>query len=155
MRILLIEDDYQYSEEVRLDLSELMDAGGPLKIDVITNEREFREQFNRLADCGYDLAIVNIMVKWERPNAEKKRPDEDVLTGGYYRAGFRCLDLLRRDPRTARLNVVVHSNLDAVFMKEFIENYINEYTKFVKKSGTAEDLLSIVRSWTPETLPRG
>lgn len=153
-KILLIEDDFLYSEELKFDLTDYFaGASIALRIDVISTEREFSERFEEIAKTNYDLIIVDVMVKWEGREREKKRPDSNVLEGGYYRAGFRCIDRLRADTRSAETKILVHSNLDKRFMGDFQEKHENECTRFVPKSGSPEPLLDVLRQWIPVKAP--
>jgi DNA-binding NarL/FixJ family response regulator len=154
MNILLIEDDYNYFQELKSDLENDPEiARNGVQIVLIETERMFGEDFEKIAKAEYDFAIVDVMVKWEGRDSDRKRPSPDVLQGGYYRAGFRCLQTLRDDPRTSKLRVVVHSNLDERYMGDLRKEHTNPYTKFVPKSGSPEPLLDAVRSWIVEPNP--
>jgi CheY-like chemotaxis protein len=154
MKILVIEDDYPYFAELKNDLEhdrEISREG--LEIVSIESERQFRESFEDIARAGFDFAIVDVMVKWEGREPDHKRPPKEVLEDGYYSAGFRCLQMLRDDPRTKALRVILHSNLDEPHMGELRNNYANDYTKYVAKSGSAEDLLKVLHSWKLADVP--
>jgi CheY-like chemotaxis protein len=147
MKILIVEDDYTYFADLKLDLEGDREfARRGLKVILVESEREFGEKFEDIAEAQYDFAIIDVMVKWEGRETNRKRPDEEVLKGGYYRAGFRCLKKLRADPRTSSLRVVVHSNLDEQHMGE-LASQLNKYTRFIPKSGSSEDLFKVLRSW--------
>ena len=162
MRILVIEDDYEYFAVLRDDLetdSEL--SKHSLDIMSIESEREFLDRFEEIAEGAFDFVIMDVMVKYEGREPDQRRPSHEVLKGGYYRSGFRCLEKLRQDPRTRHLRVVVHSNLDEQHMGKLREQHKNDETQFVPKSGSSADaesakdsLLAVLHSWTAAPAPR-
>jgi CheY-like chemotaxis protein len=150
MKILLIEDDNLYSDELTADLKEdqVISEGG-LTVDLVSTERDFRDRFDTLAKANYDFVIIDVMVAWERARPDRRKPDPDVLEGGIYRAGFRCVDMLRRDRRTQDIPIVVHTNFqEGRPALELREKYESPLTKFVPKSGDKEPLLASIREWS-------
>ena len=148
MKILLIEDDNLYSDELETDLKADRAISESIpRIDLVSSEREFRERFEEIAEANYDFAIIDMMVLWERSRPDRKKPPQDVLDGGIYRAGFRCMDWLRKDSRTKDLPIVIHTNFSDREVPDLQKKYQGPLTRFLPKSGEKEPLLTLLREW--------
>jgi len=74
-------------------------------------ESDFRSGFNVIAENPPFLFLVDVMFPWTRPSAEMPSIPNDVVHGGVYRAGFRCLHQVSEDARTSQVPALVHSVL--------------------------------------------
>jgi CheY-like chemotaxis protein len=107
MKILLIEDDYYFG----VDIVESLEAALPVlqgSFETIRTEQEFRERFSSSEPLIYDFIILDIMLRWGDQSTEP----EDVVRGGYFQAGIRCLKVIRETPATRNVPVIIHSARD-------------------------------------------
>jgi DNA-binding response OmpR family regulator len=108
MKILLIEDDYWFGREI----IESLEAELPVlrgAFETISAEKEFRERFSSSQPLNYDCIILDIMLQWGDPSSQP----EDVVKGGYFQAGVRCLKVIREAPATQHVPVIIHSARDS------------------------------------------
>lgn len=135
MKALIIEDDFLFVDVIRKNLET---AVPDLRraIDVIKTERQFREVFDSTAKLDYGLIVLDIMVQWDALGAGSV-PAEDAWQEGYFRAGIRCLDRIRKRPESAITPVIVHSALEssqiieALSQKRITQNQL----EIIPKSG--------------------
>ena len=149
MKILIVEDDYLFAEDMRQDiLSNPKFAGS--QVDMVCTEQEFREKFADIIRAKYDLVILDVMIRWVEPSPEQKPPEDDVLEEGYFRAGIRCLQKLRGNDATKEIPVVIHSNLDdKKILEEMNRRGLNGVSKIVAKSGSARELMDALENASP------
>ncbi len=144
MKILIVEDDYLFAEEMRQDIlaaPEFNDA----EVEVVGTEQEFRDRFEQIQQAGYDLIILDVMIRWVDPSPEARKPDADVLEDGYFRAGIRCLQMLRQAQATKETPVVIHSNMDEKdILAAIAMRHVHEVSKIVPK-WNADPLMKAVR----------
>src|SRR5689334_6105786 len=99
--IWLVEDDQLQAGQGALRLQE---AFQDCTITAIRSESEFRSAALEAAS-GHsvpDLVVLDMMLPWNA-GAERLAPPADVLTGGYMRAGVRCVDLLGDHSQTRHI----------------------------------------------------
>jgi len=136
MKILIVEDDYLFAEEMKQDILAAPEFQGA-EVEVVGTEQEFRDGFEQIQQAGYDLIILDVMIRWVDPSPEARKPDEDVLEDGYFRAGIRCLQMLRQAEATKDTPVVIHSNLDEKGIRSTMEvRQVDGVSKIVPKSGS-------------------
>jgi len=133
MKVLLIEDDYLFAQEVREDIRrELQD----IDVDVIGNESSFLEHFPEIQSTPPDAIILDLMLPFSRhqPHLSSNEPESHVS------GGMRCLKRLLEGSRTKSIPVIVHS-AGGMLPGDFPGNVL-----WVPKSGDARPLLSAIRS---------
>lgn len=143
--IQIVEDDPLYSNELLLDIGERFGERVRL-LPPITSEVEFERRFEEMTSAGaLRLLLLDIMVRWARPEDNTARSQE-VNENGYYKAGGRCLRKIRRDARTEGLPVILHSNLSEEAAWKMVKELSIDraHTEFVPKSGSAEALLEAI-----------
>ncbi len=104
----MVEDDHLQKGPISDRLSE---AFADAEIDLIDTEERFRERLIQFRSALPDIIIMDVMLRWASPRPDVQAP-QDVLEGGYYRAGFRCAELLGMDPELARVPVVMYTILE-------------------------------------------
>jgi CheY-like chemotaxis protein len=152
MRALLIEDDYYFGREVVRDLEENFPAVRGA-IDVIKTEREFRTLFDDPSrHLAYGFIVLDVMVHWDK-RSSGSTPDQDVQQEGYFRAGVRCLDRIRRRTDTQQIPVVIHSALESEKLLQAIQQkgIIFERIEIVPKSGNPNSLVEALKRLLPQT----
>jgi len=113
-RILLLEDDHLQALGIRKGLEEaLQPTHGPLEFTTISTESQFRAMFDEIARTSFDLAIIDVMVRWADPAPNMPEPPEEVRETGSFRAGLRCKKMLEEDPRTQTVPMLIYTLLES------------------------------------------
>jgi CheY-like chemotaxis protein len=112
MNILIVEDDpiqFEFIQEGFLQDKKHFE----FKIERIATECEFRSSFEQIAHDRFDVIIMDIMLRWTDPSRNMTMPSEKIEKEGFYRAGFRCIEMLKQDSRTKLIPILVYSVLDS------------------------------------------
>jgi DNA-binding response OmpR family regulator len=112
-RILLVEDDHLQAHGIQSGLRILLQREYPhLVFTPISTESDLYSRFDEIAGKGFDLAIIDVMLRWADPSPEMPEPLPEVVEGGFFRAGVRCKQKLQSDPRTSSIPVIIYTVLD-------------------------------------------
>jgi hypothetical protein len=89
--ILLLEDDHIQAENITASIRDRFE------VDVrrIATEKAFIEFAQDIGSEHPVLAILDVMVRWTDPEPGMKLPPPHVRAEGSYRAGLRCLQILK------------------------------------------------------------
>jgi len=104
-RILLVEDDDWWISEIEACLNRSTEVD----LRVIATESQFLSSFEQIATWNPHLVILDVMLKWAEPGREMPSPPEEVRRAGHYRAGLRCLQTLRQNPKTEAIPVILYT----------------------------------------------
>ena|ERR1035441_4674606 len=117
MRLLLVEDNYFHADLIRQGLIEELPR---LEVTIISSEQEFRMRLAELAVSPPDVILMDISLTWTHDRRDRSPAPEDVRLGGFYKAGFRCQQLLERGEKTRSIPLILLSVIDlAEFEREF------------------------------------
>jgi DNA-binding NarL/FixJ family response regulator len=105
-RVLLLEDDYLQRQAARQVLERALDV----EVLTQTTESEFRRDFETIAADPPRAAVLDLMVRWANP-ARDMPPAPDDVRGNPQKAGLRCSQRLREDPRTSGVKIILYSVL--------------------------------------------
>lgn len=108
-RFVIVEDDHLQEGPLEDYLISFFSGA---TVEILCTEEEFREAVPALQLDVPDLVIMDVMLRWSFPRPDPPEPPEDVMSGGYYRAGLRCAQLLYDDPRLRRVPVVLYTILE-------------------------------------------
>ena len=103
--ILIVEDDPDQSEFIAKHLRRRFPRHA---VEVVETESAFRERFAEFSLQPPAVAIIDIILRWSDPDHIPPRPPE-VDAGGFQEAGLRCEQLLRDDPHTAQVPVILYT----------------------------------------------
>jgi hypothetical protein len=81
-------------------------------VKTITTEEQFRAHLPAMRVAVPDLVLMDVMLRWASPRPDMPAPPEDVVTGGYYRAGLRCARLMLDDACLQQVPVVLYTILE-------------------------------------------
>ena len=81
-------------------------------VETVTTEEQFRAQLPAMSAAVPDLVLMDVMLRWASPRPGLPTPPEDVVAGGYYRAGLRCARLMLADSRLQHVPVVLYTILE-------------------------------------------
>ena len=109
MRILLVEDDYHQSDAITRKLAERFSG---LVVEKIKTELEFRERISRIISNLPDIILMDIMMRWTDPSPDVELAPEEIRAEGFFRAGLRCVKLLKSDPRADKLPIILYTILE-------------------------------------------
>ena len=104
-KILIVEDDPHYVNDLRDSLDEFASD-----IAVISTEAAFRAAYEAIASNPPELIVMDIMLRWTDPSEQMSSPSNK--SDSFHRAGLRCLKMLRDDPRTQNVQVILYSVLE-------------------------------------------
>src|SRR5215213_772368 len=109
MKVVIVEDDYQQAE---LITSWLLERWPQLDIQRIGTEAAFRSLLSDPSFQPPNIFIIDIMLRWADPSPDIEVPPDEVIVEGPYRAGLRCVDLIRKTVATSHIPSVLYSVLD-------------------------------------------
>ena len=106
LRVLLLEDDHLQ----RGAITNALEAELKADVQAKSTESEFHRDFEQIATNPPQVAVLDVMVRWANPTRDaESEPIEIPKTPEI--AGLRCAQLLRNDPRTQSVRVIVYSVL--------------------------------------------
>lgn len=108
-RLVVVEDDHLQDGPLAEHLRSVF-AGAD--VVTLTTEEEFRANLRGLRADVPDLVVMDVMLRWSDPRPDQPAPPEDVVSGGYYRAGLRCAQLMAEDDRLRGVPVVLYTILE-------------------------------------------
>jgi hypothetical protein len=86
-KVLIIEDD---SIQARR-LEELIQRYYPgVAVDKISTELEFHRRLPEMTNSEYNVALVDMMLRWTDPSREMEKPPSEIVEEGYFVGGLRC-----------------------------------------------------------------
>jgi CheY-like chemotaxis protein len=106
---VVVEDDHLQEEPLAEHLRSAFDGA---RVQTLSTEEEFRTRLPALRADIPDLVVMDVMLRWSDPRPDTPEPPEDVLAGGYYRAGLRCAQLMLDDPQLRHVPVVLYTILE-------------------------------------------
>ena len=128
--IVVLEDDHLQEDLVR---DQLQQAFPDARIETIVSEQDFQ---SRLADFRRqppDVIIMDVMLRWASPRPGAPAPPDDVVSGGYQRAGFRCAELVFKDAVLRTVPVVYYTILEGGDLERDTRQ-LSGSTTYVRKS---------------------
>jgi CheY-like chemotaxis protein len=140
MKILLVEDNRPFGEEIAEYLTRFV--GSPWWV---RTESDFREHFEAIATDLPDVAVVDLMLRWDvlrREGPRPRPPDTDMYLGG-----VRCALLLAGDTRTRDMPVILYT----VVEQEDIDNVLANCppsVHYLQKSSDLSKLVELIRELT-------
>jgi DNA-binding NarL/FixJ family response regulator len=81
-------------------------------VDAFATEEQFRDHLPQMRETVPDLVVMDVMLRWAFPRPGLPAPPDDVVAGGYYRAGLRCARMMLGDGRLRRVPVVLYTILE-------------------------------------------
>lgn len=153
MTIWIVEDD-----ELQLSwLKGLLETEVPgARIRKISTELEFRNALEDLKGDPPDLIILDIMLRWTDPAPDMIPAPAEVRENQFFRAGIRCERLLRQDPRTQEVPVILYTVLEEGDLQQAdfdidLHN-LHKKTRYINKASDPSQLLAAVRSALSEAV---
>jgi CheY-like chemotaxis protein len=108
MKILIVEDNSIQLEWMNDELARRFPNA---KIQECDTECGFRAAFEDIAADPPDVVLMDVMLNWTHPSENMVPRPPAVVEAGIWRAGIRCEKLLREDPRTKDIPVVLYTSL--------------------------------------------
>ena len=140
--VVLVEDDH-LQEGPLADY--LQDSVPDLTIETVTTESEFRNKLPDFRKQPPDLVIMDMMLRWAVPRLSMPDPPPEVLDGGYYRAGLRCIDLLRQDELLKDIPIILYTFLERQDLTRDNPRAM-EGIQYLRKSADGEELARLVEN---------
>lgn len=146
MYIFIVEDDPVQFDFIEKSLIE-EDEFSNLRIKRAPTEQAFRGMMNDFEKDKPDVILMDVMIRWTDPSPDMPEAPEEVVRDGFYRAGIRCIELLKNNPRTEDIPILVHSVLDKENLEEHLDGFPNVFhiEKTFDPRALARAIRSIVR----------
>jgi CheY-like chemotaxis protein len=141
MKFLIVDDEYDLTRPMYSYIGRELGA----EVSAARTEKEFRERLDALRADPPDLVVMDMLLPWDTPGPDMEPPPEDVRQAGYVAAGWRCVELLTRHPRTADVPVVISSVVAVADVREQRLEVPGRVFYHDKTFG-APSLLNIIRS---------
>ena len=127
MRILVVEDNEQQGEWLRLKLQELYKF---MVVQHVRTESEFHALVQDFRANPPALAIIDMMLRWSDPAPDIPKPPPEVNDDGR-RAGLRCIQMLRADPTSAMVPIIISTVMEDI---DFEDGELPDDVPLVTKS---------------------
>jgi CheY-like chemotaxis protein len=108
MKILIVEDN---SIQVEWMNDVLTRRFPDAKIQECDTEYGFHAAFENIAADPPDVVLMDVMLNWTHPAPDMVHPPPAIVEAGIWRAGIRCQKMLRGDPRTRDIPIVLYTSL--------------------------------------------
>jgi DNA-binding response OmpR family regulator len=144
MKVLLVEDNKAFGDEIYQSLKRTF-----REVVWLETESDFRAAFDELAYNPPEVAIIDVMLRWDTPRREGMRPRPPDVPNTHS-AGFRCVQLLERDERTQAVPVVLYSVLDHADVADEMHG-IRGKVSFLQKTSSPEELIALIQRVTGQS----
>ncbi len=143
MYILIVEDDPSQYEFIKTSVKEAKEFSNA-EVRRIATELTFIENFEEIATEKPDIVIMDIMLRWTDPSPSMVLPPKEIEEKGFYRAGIRCIRMLKADDRTKHIPVIIYS----VLTKEDLETEIGRFpeVRYLFKDFDAKRIITAIHS---------
>lgn len=142
MYILVVEDDHLQYDPIQDSLKQ---AFPDAKVDRISTESQFRLFIDSEQAGLPDLVVLDVMLAWAVPSENMPEPPQAVIEGGYYRAGFRCEQLLAQHERTKGIPAILYTVLERDDLEKDL-GAVRPNTVYLRKTPDPEDLFRLINS---------
>jgi DNA-binding NarL/FixJ family response regulator len=142
VRILIVEDDPWQMDAIVASLAQSFPTAELLQL---STEREFCTAFDDLRLSPPDLVLMDVMLRWTKPSRHIAEPPEGVRSGGFRRAGFRCVARLQDAGETAHVPVVLYSVVDRADIQDDLR-HTPSHVIYLHKDGDDKQLVRHLRS---------
>jgi CheY-like chemotaxis protein len=115
--ILIVEDDPDQADFIANALRQRFPHH---EVELVETESAFHERLPEFAQNPPEVAVVDVILRWSDPDLIPRRPP-DVVSGGFQKAGLRCEQLLRQNPLTARVPVILYTITSAAHHAEYLD----------------------------------
>jgi DNA-binding NarL/FixJ family response regulator len=151
MQILIVEDDHNQSEWIRMTLEQNFHE---IKIDYIKTEHEFRTRVDELVKAPPDVIIMDIMLRWAKPSPRVPPRPMDVRAEGFYFAGLRCEELLaeklKENGTPHNTPVILYTVLDPIELHPRLQNLRPNVT-YLRKKQDSKQLVQKIKNIVSKT----
>jgi CheY-like chemotaxis protein len=140
MRILIVEDNRSHADLLSDGLTKIRDA------DVVRlrSEREFREAWNTIEIEPPDVALIDVMLRWDVPRLDPiPRPEG----GDIYDAGIRCMRQMKESEKTAHVPIILYSVVSKPDLEHLIPKLPGGVT-YMEKTSDIASVVSLIRNVT-------
>ncbi len=138
---LVIEDDFVYTHSI---ITELKTEFNNVDILLVETEKDFYERFKEIEQFNPDIIILDVMIRWNNREAIGEQPSDD-LASDFFRAGFRCLELISNSNKLFDVPVVLHTVLDWHALITEVGN-LPKHVVYLNKNSLLDKLLMTIRS---------
>src|SRR5262249_17444212 len=138
-----VEDDHNQVKWIKDGLQQSFPG---VKIQVISTEFGFRQSLPEILNDPPDIIVLDVMLRWADPEPDLEPPPDQVKKEGFYRAGLRCAKLLREQPATEKLPVILYSVLEHSDIARDLEE--NPLVHHLRKDSDYDPLVRAIQEAT-------
>jgi DNA-binding NarL/FixJ family response regulator len=109
MHILVVEDDGLQAESV---VSGLKRAFPRAVVNLVETEHQFVTGIDQIKNDPPSVIVMDVMMRWTEPSTDMPPRPENVKRDGFYKAGFRCRDLLAQYKETKNIPLILYTVLE-------------------------------------------
>jgi DNA-binding NarL/FixJ family response regulator len=142
--IVVVEDDHLQDGPLQELLREQFPTA---RIEALFTERDFRTRLDGFRRDPPDVVIMDVMMRWANPRPGDPPPPPDVLTGGYRRAGIRCVNLMAHEPALCDVPVIYYTILERSDLERDAETLTGNVF-LIRKSSDRQPLTRKIRELT-------
>jgi len=143
--IVVLEDDHLQEDLLKDQLKRCFPAA---RITTLVTEQQFRDNLDGFRRDRPDVIVMDVMLRWAFPSPQATAPPPEVESGGYQRAGFRCAELIFRDPGLRHIPVIYYTILEGGDLEPDTRR-LSGNTTHVRKSKDHEFLARKIRDLLP------
>jgi hypothetical protein len=140
VRILIVEDNGGYADRL---VEHLRLAFRDAEIEVLTSERVFHDVFPDLEEAPPNVALVDVMLRWDRPTRDDAGPPKTSA----YDAGIRCAKRLAEGRNMEKVGIILYTVVDAVELETKREG-LPSSVRYVQKTADYVKLIATIRELT-------
>jgi CheY-like chemotaxis protein len=129
MKIIIVEDDYMQSSAIK---SEILSKFSKIEVQVIDSELGFQSNFGEMLQNPPKIILMDVMLRWTKPSQNMTLPPENIREEGFYKAGFRCHSLLKKQLILKDIPVIFYTVLDKDDIQSELDNISGESMYIVK-----------------------
>ena len=122
MQIVLVEDDDLQAEEIGDALRRALPS---VKVDWICSESTFRQRLPSIKSRPPDGIIMDLLLLWAEPGPGMPTPPTEIESESYYRAGIRCVEILRKEPTLRNVPVVLYTVIGLGDISGSLQSFLN------------------------------
>jgi CheY-like chemotaxis protein len=146
--ILMIEDNFTTGQPL-LDRIEVVFG----KQRWLKSESDFRLAFDELTSKPPQVAVIDVMLKWDIPRREEEKRRQPADAQPMHEAGLRCARMLLTNPATQRIAIILYSNIDREDLSEHVKRLPGNVS-YLQKVPDPDTLIDAIRS-VVAAKPRG
>jgi DNA-binding NarL/FixJ family response regulator len=145
MKILMVEDNQEIGERIYARIASLGTTAW------LISESEFLDVWPQIAKAPPDVAVVDVMLRWDIPGDEPRPMPEG--TDPLYTAGIRCARKIHNTTATSNTRIILYTVIGEADLEDALKEIPD--LLYLQKDSDLSPLVEAIRSVTrPVASPR-